>query len=79
MQVISSHTQIIVLLCTHTYCHHFYLAWLKVIFHTVLEAFSFRLQRRHDEAVSHKVSRVTDSFTGPEACRGIREREDSYQ
>lgn len=46
-----------------------YLAGLEVIFHTMLEAFSFRLQRGHDETVPHKVSGVTDSFTGAETAR----------
>lgn len=41
-----------------------YLTWLEIVFHTVLEAFSFGLQGCHDETVSHKVSRVADSFTG---------------
>lgn len=41
-----------------------YLAGLEIIFHAVLKAFSFRLQRCHNEAVSHKVRGVTYSFTG---------------
>lgn len=41
-----------------------YLTRLEIILHTVLKAFSFGLQRCHDETVSHKVSRVTNSFTG---------------
>lgn len=41
-----------------------YLARLEIIFDTVLEAFSFWLQWRHDETVSHKVSRVAYPFTG---------------
>lgn len=57
----------------------FYLAWLEIIFHTVLEAFSFGLQGGHDEAVPHEVRRVTDSFTGPKTAAGSKGVKDSSQ
>jgi len=56
------------------WCAFSYLAGLEIIFHTMLKAFSFRLQRCHDETVPHKVSRVTDSFAGAETAGGIRQR-----
>lgn len=49
-----------------------YLTRLEIILHTVLKAFSFGLQRRHDQTVSHKVSRVTDSFTRSETENYIK-------
>ena len=51
-------------------CVFSYLAGLEIVFHTVLEAFSLRFQRCHDETVSHKVSGVTDSFTGAKTVGG---------
>lgn len=39
-----------------------YLAWLEIILHTVLETFSFGLQRCDYQTVANKMSRVTNSF-----------------
>lgn len=53
--------------------YYFYLARLKIIFHTVLKAFSLWLQGCYDEAISHKVSRVANSFTGTKTAEGSSE------
>lgn len=46
-----------------------YLPGLKVILHTVLETFAFRLERRHDQAVANKMCRVADALASAEAAK----------
>lgn len=47
-------------------CSH--LPGLEVILDAVLETFSFRLERRHDQAVTNKVCRVSDALAGAKAA-----------
>lgn len=44
-----------------------YLPWLEVVLHAVLEAFSFGFEWCHDQAVTHEMSWITNTFTGPKA------------
>ena len=46
-----------------------YLAWLKIIFHTVLKTFSFGLQWCNDQTIANKMSRVTNSFASTKTAK----------
>lgn len=45
-----------------------YLSGLKIVLHTMLEAFAFWFEGRHDQAVAHKMGRVPDAFAGTKAA-----------
>lgn len=44
-----------------------YLPGLKIILHTVLETFSFRFERCHNQAVTNKMCRVPNALAGTKA------------
>ena len=50
------------------YQHRAYLPGLKVVLDTVLEPLPFRLERRDDQTVAHKVRRVAHPLVGAEAA-----------
>lgn len=44
-----------------------YLSGLKIVLHTMLEAFAFWFEGCYDQAVAHKMGRVPDAFAGTKA------------
>lgn len=46
-----------------------YLAWLKIVFHTVLKAFAFGLQWCDYETVANKMGRVANSFASTKTIK----------